>query len=297
MQSAPVTTRGGNENETNASRRRAPVAALDDGHGRDRRRVDGAVRRQLPDRDQERHGRLRQDARRRRPADRGRAATTSPSSSTRSTTSSPPASTRSSSTRSTPRRPRRCRTRPPAGGIPLVYVNREPINVDTLPDNQAFVASDERESGTLETKEVCRLFKEAGKTEANVYVIMGELSNQAAQQRTQDILDVIGAGECGVKINIIDKQTSNWMRDEAQNLMTNWLSTGAAVRRGDRQQRRERHRRDPGDEGRRHRHEAAGHRRGRRHPGRAAGDAGGRARRDRVPGRGRPGPGRRSTRR
>ena len=32
-------------------------------------------------------------------------------------------------------------------GIPLVYVNREPINVDELPDNQAFVASDEREVG------------------------------------------------------------------------------------------------------------------------------------------------------
>ena len=31
-----------------------------------------------------------------------------------------------------------------------------------------------------------------------------------------------------MKINIIDKQTSNWMRDEAQNLMTNWLSTGTA---------------------------------------------------------------------
>jgi inositol transport system substrate-binding protein len=113
-----------------------------------------------------------------------------------------------------------------AGGVPLVYVNRQPINVDSLPDNQAFVASDERESGTLETKEVCRLFKEAGKTEANVYVIMGELSNQAAQQRTQDILDVIGGPDCGVKVNIIDRQTSNWMRDEAQNLMTNWLSTG-----------------------------------------------------------------------
>jgi inositol transport system substrate-binding protein len=115
-----------------------------------------------------------------------------------------------------------------AGGVPLVYVNREPINVDTLPDNQAFVASDERESGTLETKEVCRLFKEAGKTEASVYVIMGQLSNQAAQQRTQDIHDVIESGECGVTLNIIDKQTSNWNRDEAQNLMTNWLSTGAA---------------------------------------------------------------------
>jgi inositol transport system substrate-binding protein len=56
---------------------------------------------------------------------------------------------------------------------------------------------------------------------------MGELSNQAAQQRTQDILDVIGGADCGVKVNIIDRQTSNWMRDEAQNLMTNWLSTGA----------------------------------------------------------------------
>ena len=111
-----------------------------------------------------------------------------------------------------------------AGGIPLVYVNREPVNVDTLPDNQAFVASNEKDSGTLETKEVCRLFKEAGKTEANVYVIMGELSNQAAVQRTADIDDVIATPECSF-IKIIDKQTSNWQRDQAQNLMTNWLST------------------------------------------------------------------------
>lgn len=112
-----------------------------------------------------------------------------------------------------------------AANVPLVYVNREPVNVDSLPDNQAFVASDERESGTLETKEVCRLFKEAGKTEAHVYVIMGELSNQAAVQRTQDIDDVIATPECNF-IKIIDKQTSNWRRDEAQNLMTNWLSSG-----------------------------------------------------------------------
>lgn len=113
-----------------------------------------------------------------------------------------------------------------AGGVPLVYVNREPINVDSLPDNQAFVASNERDSGTLETKEVCRLLKEQGLTEANIYVIMGELSNQAAVQRTADIHDVMASGECGVTLNILDEQTSNWRRDEAQNLMTNWLSTG-----------------------------------------------------------------------
>jgi len=112
-----------------------------------------------------------------------------------------------------------------AAKIPLVYVNREPVNVDKLPENQAFVASNEADSGTLETKEVCRLFKEAGKKEANVYVIMGELSNQAAVQRTKDIEEVIATPDCSF-IKIIDKQTSNWNRDEAQNLMTNWLSTG-----------------------------------------------------------------------
>ena len=114
-----------------------------------------------------------------------------------------------------------------AAGVPLVYVNRQPINVDTLPDNQAFVASNEVDSGTLETLEVCRLLKEAGKAEAQIYVMMGELSNQAAVQRTADIHDVMASGNCGVTLNIIDEQTANWSRDQAQSLMTNWLSTGA----------------------------------------------------------------------
>ncbi|MDP3958732.1 MAG: sugar ABC transporter substrate-binding protein [Pseudorhodobacter sp.] len=115
-----------------------------------------------------------------------------------------------------------------AANIPLVYVNREPVNVDSLPDNQAFVASNERDSGTLETMEVCRLLKEAGKTEAAIYVMMGELSNQAAVQRTADIHDVMASGNCGVTLNIIDEQTGNWSRDQGQTLMTNWLTTGTA---------------------------------------------------------------------
>jgi inositol transport system substrate-binding protein len=113
-----------------------------------------------------------------------------------------------------------------AANIPLVYVNRQPINVDTMPDNQAFVASNEVDSGTLETKEVCRLLKAAGKTEANIYVMMGELSNQAAVQRTADIHDVMAGPDCGVKLNIVDEQTANWSRDQAQTLMTNWISAG-----------------------------------------------------------------------
>lgn len=113
-----------------------------------------------------------------------------------------------------------------AAGVPLVYVNRQPVNVDSLPDNQAFVASDERESGTLETIEICDILAAQGTNPARVYVMMGELSNQAAVQRTQDIDDVIANGQCAVEIEEIDRQTANWSRDEAQDLMTNWLSTG-----------------------------------------------------------------------
>ena len=112
-----------------------------------------------------------------------------------------------------------------AAKVPLVYVNRQPINVDTLPDNQAFVASNEVDSGTLQTKQICKLLATAGKKEANIYVLQGELSNQAAVQRTKDIHDVMAGPDCGVKLNIIAEQTANWSRDEAQNLMTNWLST------------------------------------------------------------------------
>jgi inositol transport system substrate-binding protein len=31
-----------------------------------------------------------------------------------------------------------------------------------------------------------------------------------------------------VKVNVIDQQTANWSRDQAQSLMTHWLSTGTA---------------------------------------------------------------------
>ena len=115
-----------------------------------------------------------------------------------------------------------------AANIPLVYVNRQPINLDTLPDNQAFVASNEVESGTLETIQLCDNWAAEGKTEVNVYVMQGELSNQAAVQRTADIHDVMAAGKCAVELTIIDEQTANWSRDQAQSLMTNWLSTGTA---------------------------------------------------------------------
>jgi inositol transport system substrate-binding protein len=106
-------------------------------------------------------------------------------------------------------------------GVPLVYVNRLPVDLDKLGPKAAVVASDEKDSGTLESKEICKLLGGKG----NILVMEGQLSNQAAVQRTADIHEVISKPPCtGMKI--IAEQTANWDRTQAQNLMTNWLSKG-----------------------------------------------------------------------
>lgn len=106
-------------------------------------------------------------------------------------------------------------------GIPLVFVNRQPVDIDSLPDNQAFVGSDERESGTLQTQEVCRQLDGEGK----ILVMMGTLGDNAAQVRTQDIHDVIATPECS-GLEIVEQQDADFQRIEGNNLMTNWLTSG-----------------------------------------------------------------------
>src|SRR5271165_5172645 len=106
-------------------------------------------------------------------------------------------------------------------GVPLVYVNREPSDVEKLGPKAAFVASNEAESGTLETKEICKLLGGKG----NILVIEGQLSNQAAVQRTKDIHEVIATPDCkGIKI--IAEQTAEWDRTKGQNLPTTCLPKG-----------------------------------------------------------------------
>ena len=113
-----------------------------------------------------------------------------------------------------------------AGNVPLVYVNREPDNVNELPPTQAFVASNEIESGTLSAFQVCNNLRAAGKAGgATGYLMNGQLSNQAAVQRSKDVHDIIGIDMCNF-MTLIDEQTANWSRDEAQDLMTNWMSSG-----------------------------------------------------------------------
>lgn len=113
-----------------------------------------------------------------------------------------------------------------SAGIPLVYVNRQPGNMASLPDGQAFVASNEIESGTLAAFRMCQDLRAAGKSGgASAYMLMGRLSNQAAVQRSKDFHDVIGMDMCNF-ITLIDEQTANWSRDEAQDMMANWIASG-----------------------------------------------------------------------
>jgi inositol transport system substrate-binding protein len=105
--------------------------------------------------------------------------------------------------------------------IPLVYVNRKPVDFDKLPAGVAFVASDEKVSGTLETQEVCRLLKGKG----DILVLMGELSNEAARTRTKDIEEVVATKDCS-GIKIVDKREGAWDRTKGQDITTNWLSSG-----------------------------------------------------------------------
>ena len=103
-------------------------------------------------------------------------------------------------------------------------MNREPADL-RLPPSAAFVGSNEVESGTLATRAVCRLLTEAGRSDAGIVIMMGELSNQAARQRTQDIHDVIATPECKF-IKVVEEQTGNWRRTEGHDLMANWISAG-----------------------------------------------------------------------
>ncbi|EHA14719.1 sugar ABC transporter substrate-binding protein [Halomonas sp. HAL1] len=106
-------------------------------------------------------------------------------------------------------------------GIPLVYVNRQPVDIESLPEGQAFVGSDEKESGTLQTQEVCRQLGGEGE----LLVMMGTLGDNAAEVRTQDVHDVIATPECS-GLEIVEQQEADFQRIEGNNLMTNWLTSG-----------------------------------------------------------------------
>ena len=104
-------------------------------------------------------------------------------------------------------------------GIPLVYVNRKPAN---LPDGVAYAGSDSIVAGTLQMEWLAD--KLGGK--GNVVIMNGNLSQEAAQQRTAGVKEVAAKFP---DIKITKEDTANWSRAEGLALMENWLSTGDQI--------------------------------------------------------------------
>ena len=177
-------------------------------------------------------------------------------------------------------------------GVPLVYVNRQPADLEKLGPKAAFVGSNEAESGTFETKEICKILGGKG----DILVIEGQLSNQAAVQRTKDIHDVLAIA--GLQRHQDHRRADRELGPHQGPEPDDQLAVeGHEVRRRRLQQRRDGDRRPSGDEVGRRRHQEVGRRRRRRDAGRARIDEGGRPQ-GRLCSRTRPGRARaRSTRR
>ena len=104
-------------------------------------------------------------------------------------------------------------------GIPLVYVNRKPAN---LPEGVAYAGSDSIVAGTLQMEWIAEQLGGKG----NVVIMNGNLSQEAAQQRTAGVKEVAAKYP---DIKIIKEDTANWSRDQGLALMENWLATGDQI--------------------------------------------------------------------
>lgn len=106
-------------------------------------------------------------------------------------------------------------------GVPLVFVNMLPANMDEFPAGQAWVGSIEEEAGRLETTEICRLMNGKG----TAVILLGQLGTTGQRGRTAATEDVLKTPPCD-GIEVLDSQTANWMRTPAMDLMTNWITSG-----------------------------------------------------------------------
>ncbi|APG94350.1 substrate-binding domain-containing protein [Sinorhizobium americanum] len=114
-------------------------------------------------------------------------------------------------------------------GIPLVYLNLEPENIDQLPERQAYVGSKETDSGRLGAEAACELLKAKGRAgDAQAYILMGDLAHQASRDRTSSVKETLAAGDCK-GVTIADEQSAAWTRTNAMDLTTNWITAGRPI--------------------------------------------------------------------
>ena len=107
-------------------------------------------------------------------------------------------------------------------GIPLVYVNLGPAPGTQLPEKVAVVVSDHVVSGRLQMEGLAECMGGKG----NVAIMLGERAANATQQRTAGNKEII---EKFPDIKVVQEQTANYQRNQAIDLMTNWIVGGEEI--------------------------------------------------------------------
>ena len=106
-------------------------------------------------------------------------------------------------------------------GVPLVYVNRRPDQIE-LPPGVGYVGSDEIKAGEMQMRYLAE--KMGGK--GNLAIMLGLLSNNATHNRTQGVKEVLKSYP---EIHVVEEQSAEWQRSKAMDLMNNWIVSGKKI--------------------------------------------------------------------
>lgn len=106
-------------------------------------------------------------------------------------------------------------------GVPLVYVNRRPADIDAFDGTVTYVGSDNYQAGKLEGEAGCK----AAGGKGDAVILIGFLRNEDAQNRTKAVKDVLATDGCK-DIKLLAEQEGEWQRTKAQDIVANWLSAG-----------------------------------------------------------------------
>jgi inositol transport system substrate-binding protein len=103
-------------------------------------------------------------------------------------------------------------------GIPLVYVNRRPDDLN-LPKGVITVASNDLEAGQMQMQYLAEKMQGKG----DIVILLGDLANNSTTNRTKGVKEVL-AKYPGIKID--QEQTGTWSRDKGMTLVNDWLTQG-----------------------------------------------------------------------
>ncbi|MBZ9784447.1 sugar ABC transporter substrate-binding protein [Pseudomonas sp. REP124] len=103
-------------------------------------------------------------------------------------------------------------------GIPLVYVNRRPDDLN-LPKGVVTVASNDLEAGEMQMQYLAD--KMGGKGE--IVILLGDLANNSTTNRTKGVKEVLAKYP---DIRIEQEQSGTWLRDKGMTLVNDWLTQG-----------------------------------------------------------------------